>query len=64
MRRLTRILFSLPHDSRFVDIVFDWRIRAEKPLFEANDRWAMAPSEGGLRQELAQRRAMSGRRSG
>jgi hypothetical protein len=51
-----------------VDIVFDWQIRAEKPLlrwlsfvfkpmFEANHRWAMARGEEGLVRELARRRA-------
>ncbi len=50
-----------------VDITFDWRIRAEKPLlrwlspvfkpiFEANHRWAMARGEDCLRRELARRR--------
>jgi hypothetical protein len=50
-----------------VDIVFDWRIRAEKPLlrwlsfllkpiFEANHRWAMARGEDSLVRELARRR--------
>ncbi len=50
-----------------VDITFDWRIRAEKPLlrwlsfvfkplFEANHRWAMARGEECLVRELARRR--------
>ncbi len=50
-----------------VDIVFDWRIRAEKPLlrwlsfvfkplFAANHRWAMAQGEICLVRELARRR--------
>ncbi len=50
-----------------VDIAYDWRLRAEKPLlrwlsallkpvFEANHRWAMAKGEEGLRRELARRR--------
>ena len=52
-----------------VDITFDWRIRAEKPLlrwlsflfkpiFAANHRWAMAQGEACLVRELA-RRAVS-----
>ena len=52
-----------------VDITFDWRIRAEKPLlrwlsfifkpiFSANHRWAMAQGEACLVRELA-RRAVS-----
>ncbi len=70
-----RGVWTFEQDGRFVDIVFDWRIRAEKPLvrnlsfllkplFEANHRWAMARGEEGLKEELARRRAMSGRRSG
>jgi uncharacterized protein YndB with AHSA1/START domain len=50
-----------------VDITFDWRIRAEKPLlrwlsfllkpiFEANHRWAMAQGEICLVRELARRK--------
>jgi Polyketide cyclase / dehydrase and lipid transport len=49
-----------------VDVTFDWRIRAEKPLlrylsfllkpiFEANHRWAMAQGEVSLNCELARR---------
>ncbi len=51
-----------------VDIVYDWRIVAEKPLLRwgslvfkpllaANHRWAMAQGEKSLRLELARRRA-------
>jgi len=50
-----------------VDIEFDWRIRAEKPLlrwlsfvlkpiFAANHRWAMARGEECLLRELSRRR--------
>ena len=53
-----------------VDITYDWRISAEKPLlknlsfllkpvFEANHRWAMAQGEKSLALELARRRATS-----
>jgi hypothetical protein len=53
-----------------VDITYDWRLRAEKPLlrhlsfvmkplFEANHRWAMAQGEESLKLELARRRALS-----
>ena len=53
-----------------VDIAYDWRIRAEKPLlrslsfllkpiFEANHRWAMARGEQSLKLELERRRAAS-----
>ncbi len=49
-----------------VDITYDWRIRAEKPLlrylsflmkpiFSANHRWAMARGEESLRAELGRR---------
>jgi len=52
----------------FVDMTYDWRLRAEKPLlrnlsflmkpvFEANHRWAMARGEESLKIELARRRA-------
>jgi hypothetical protein len=50
--------------------MFDWRIRAEKPLlrwlsfifkpiFEANHRWAMAQGETSLKLELARCRSTS-----
>ena len=53
---------------RMVDVRFDWRIRADKPLlralsfllkpiFSANHRWAMARGEESLKLELARRRA-------
>ena len=53
-----------------VDITYDWRLRAEKPilrnlsfllkpLFEANHQWAMARGEESLKLELARRRASS-----
>jgi hypothetical protein len=52
-----------------LDIVFDWRLRAEKPLlkslsfllkplFRWNHGWAMARGEEGLRRELIRRRAV------
>ncbi|HEX7137659.1 MAG TPA: hypothetical protein VF219_07430, partial [Vicinamibacterales bacterium] len=53
-----------------VEVVYDWRLRAEKPLlrdlsfllrplFEANHRWAMAQGEESLKLELLRRRATS-----
>ena len=53
-----------------VEMTYDWRLRAEKPLlrnlsfllkpvFEANHHWAMARGEESLRLELARRRATS-----
>jgi hypothetical protein len=63
-------VWTFRQDGPFVDIEYDWRIRAEKPLlrslsfllkpiFEANHRWAMARGEESLRLELARRRAPS-----
>ena len=60
-------------DGRFVNITYDWRIRAEKPLlrylsflmkpvFSANHRWAMTRGEESLKAELA-RRAGAGQQS-
>jgi hypothetical protein len=60
--------WTLTQDGPLVDIVYDWRIRAEKPLlkalsgllkplFAANHRWAMAQGETSLRLELLRRRA-------
>jgi len=62
--------WTFAQDGRFVDITYDWRIRAEKPLiralsfllkpiFGANHRWAMARGEESLELELARRRASS-----
>ena len=53
-----------------VDIIYDWRLRAEKPLlrrlsfllkplFASNHRWAMAQGEHSLRLELLRRRSTS-----
>ena len=57
-------------DGSMVEMTYDWRLRAEKPLlrnlsfllkplFEANHRWAMAKGEESLKLELARRRATS-----
>ena len=65
-----RGVWTFVQDGPFVDIAYDWRIRAEKPLlrnlsfalkplFEANHRWAMAQGEESLKLELARRRAVS-----
>jgi hypothetical protein len=65
-----RGVWTFEQDGAFVDITYDWRISAEKPLlknlsfvlkpvFEANHRWAMAQGEESLRLELARRRATS-----
>ncbi len=63
-------IWSFTQDGEYVVIVYDWRIRVEKPLlrtlsfllkpvFEANHRWAMAQGEESLKLELARRRATS-----
>ena len=65
-----RGVWTFERDGSFVDIVYDWRLRAEKPIvrsltlllkpvFEANHRWAMAQGEQSLKLELALRRATS-----
>ena len=65
-----RGVWTFQQDGGIVDIVYDWRVRADKPflrnlsfilkpIFEANHRWAMAQGETSLRLELARRRATS-----
>jgi len=65
-----RGVWTFEQNGRFVDIRYDWRLRAEKPLlrrlsfvlkplFEANHRWAMARGETSLKLELARCRATS-----
>ncbi len=62
--------WTFEQNGAYVDITYDWRISAEKPLlkhlsfvlkpvFEANHRWAMAQGEESLKLELARRRATS-----
>ena len=62
--------WTFVQDGPHVDIEYDWRLRAEKPLlrhlsfllrplFEANHRWAMAQGEVSLALELQRRRATS-----
>ena len=57
-------------DGPEVEIIYDWRVNATKPLlrrlswlmkpvFSANHRWAMARGEESLRLELRRRHAMS-----
>ena len=66
-------IWTFAQEGRFVNITYDWRIRAEKPLlrylsfllkpvFSANHRWAMARGEESLRAELG-RRAGAGQQS-
>ena len=65
--------WKFEQDGPFVNITYDWRIRAEKrllrylsfllkPVFSANDRWAMARGEESLKLELG-RRAGAGQQS-
>jgi hypothetical protein len=65
-----RGVWTFEQDGPFVNITYDWRLQAEKPLlrylsgvmrplFEANHRWAMARGEESLRLELMRRRATS-----
>ena len=65
-----RGVWTFEQDGAFVDITYDWRLSAEKPMlrhlssllkpvFEANHRWAMAQGEESLKLELARRRATS-----
>lgn len=64
-------VWTLSQDGEFVDITYDWRIKAEKPLlrygtfvlrpfFAANHRWAMARGEESLARELERKRAQGG----
>lgn len=61
--------WTFTRDGDWVDIRYDWRIRAEKPLlrylsfllkpiFSANHRWAMNRGEESLKGELARRQAL------
>jgi hypothetical protein len=63
-------VWTFAQDGNVVDVTYDWRLSAEKPLlknlsfllkpvFEANHRWAMAQGEASLMLELARRRATS-----
>jgi hypothetical protein len=60
--------WTLRQDGEWVNVNYDWRIRADKPLlrrlsfllrpvFEANHRWAMSKGEESLALELARRAA-------
>jgi len=60
-------VWTLTDDGDHVDVAYDWRIKAEKPLlrygsfalrpfFSANHRWAMARGEESLELELRRRR--------
>jgi hypothetical protein len=60
--------WTLTQVGRQAEIVYDWRVRADKPLlrylsfvfkpiFAANHRWAMARGEESLKRELLRRHA-------
>lgn len=62
-----RGIWTFVQNGSDVDITFDWRLRAEKPLlrwlsflmkpiFRANHQWAMARGEEALREELNRRK--------
>jgi hypothetical protein len=61
-----RGIWTLEQDGGSVNVTFDWKLTADKPLlrylsfllkpiFSANHRWAMARGEEGLKRELARR---------
>lgn len=63
-----RGIWTLEQDEGFVNITYDWKLRADKPLlsalsflfkpvFSANHRWAMEKGEESLKLELARRHA-------
>src|SRR5688572_9477524 len=63
-------VWTFKPDGKFVDVIYDWTISAEKPilryfsfimkpLFEANHRWSMAQGEESLKLELLRRHATS-----
>ena len=63
-------MWTLTEDGEHVDVVYDWRIKAEKPLlrygspvlrpfFAANHRWAMAKGLESLELEVRRRRGES-----
>lgn len=63
-----RGIWTFEQDGPYVNITYDWKIKAEKPLlryfsfimkpiFAANHRWAMAKGEESLKIEIARRHA-------
>jgi hypothetical protein len=64
-------IWTLRQTGHQVSAVYDWRVKAEKPIlrllspllspiFAWNHRWAMATGEVGLKRELLRRRALQG----
>ncbi len=69
-----RGIWTFEPDGKFVNITYDWKIQANKPLlryltpilkpaFSANHCWAMAKGEESLRLELARRHAQGTERA-
>jgi|SRR5436853_3127843 len=65
-----RGIWTLEQNGSSVNVIYDWKLRADKPLlrafsfllkplFSANHRWAMARGEESLKLELARRHAPS-----
>ena len=65
-----RGIWTFEQDGSWVNITYDWKIKAEKPLlryfsfimkpiFSANHRWAMGKGEESLKLEIARRHAAS-----
>ena len=65
-----RGIWTLAQDGEWVDITYDWKIEAEKPIlkylsfvmkpiFSANHHWAMRKGEESLKLELLRRHAES-----
>ncbi|MBL8166093.1 MAG: polyketide cyclase [Anaerolineae bacterium] len=63
-----RGIWTFEQDGAFVNITYDWKVRAGKPLlrnlsfllkpvFSANHHWAMRKGEESLKLEIARRRA-------
>lgn len=61
---------TFEQEGEFVNLIYDWRIRADKPMlralsfllkpvFAANHRWAMSRGLDSLRLEIARRRALT-----
>jgi hypothetical protein len=65
-----RGIWTFEQDGPWVNVIYDWKIKAEKPLlryfsflikpiFAANHRWAMAKGEESLKLEIARLHASS-----
>lgn len=61
---------SLSHRGEMAQVICDWRVTADRPLFRLlsphlwpvftwNHRWAMARGEQGLRREVVRRRQVA-----